>query len=140
RLEMAKEALVVREQRIMHLVKPVDSREPEIAAGQVRHRAALMPLAMKAPLAARSDEPIGAQRLEDQIPARALAAGRQPLRPKAIQAELLVKPAGQPARAPLPGPVQRQRVEPDAHNALVARGRNALLGEKRHRARPRLAV
>src|SRR5207249_11986874 len=65
-LEMGKERRLVRKQMIMHLVEPVDFREPEIAAEQVRHRAALIPLAMEAPLAARSDEPIGAQRLEDQ--------------------------------------------------------------------------
>ena len=137
---MGKERLLVRKQTIMHLIDPVDFREPEIAAEQVGHRTALIPLPMETPLAARSDEPIGAQRLEDQIPARALAAGRQPLRPKAIQSELRVKPAGQPARAPLPGPVQRQRLEPEAHDALVARGRDAILGEERHGARPRRIV
>ena len=47
---MGKERRLVREQMVMHLVKPVDFRKPEIAAEQVRHRAALIPLAMKAPL------------------------------------------------------------------------------------------
>jgi hypothetical protein len=44
--------------------------------------------------------------LQNLIPLRALAGGRQPLRPKPIQLQFTPEQPGQPARAKLPQPAQ----------------------------------
>src|SRR5262245_45896252 len=54
-------------------------------ATQIRHRALLEPLPVQAPLAARIDQPIAHQRLQDMLPARTFAGRGQSLRPEAIQ-------------------------------------------------------
>src|SRR6478672_901684 len=73
----------------------------------------LPPLPVQPPLAARIDQPLADQRLQHVAPAGALARVRPPLRPEPIEPELLVELTGEPARAPLPRPLQPHRPEPD---------------------------
>ena len=110
---------------------------------------------MQPPFAARIDESANAQGLQDQIPARPFAAGRQARGKESIQFELLIEMAGQPAGAPLParpfsclrlsrappprGAAQFHLREPNADDVLVvrlmlffeSRGVELLLGEQR---------
>jgi len=113
----------------------------EVGAEQIAHRRTLEPLAEQPPLAARIDQSIGDERLEDQVPARALAAGQQPFGPKLVESEFLIQMVREPAGTPLARPTQRQLRELDAHDVRAGlRLERAIVGEQRHRARPRLAV
>ncbi len=52
------------------------------------------------------DEPVADQRLEDVPPARPFARIGQTRRPEAVEFQLFIELAGEPARAPLPRPMQ----------------------------------
>ena len=85
---------------------------------------------MQPPLAARIDQPVAHQRLQDMPPAGALARVRQARRPEPIEFELLVKMTRQPACSPLPRAMQFHRIQP--HLQPIGPGvlRNALPGGK----------
>ena len=83
----------------MALVKFVNFGQAKILAQQIGHRALLEPLPVQPPFAARSDQATGAERLQNQIPARAFAAGRQMIGPELAQAQFLVELAEEPAGA-----------------------------------------
>src|SRR6516162_4842594 len=89
------------------------------------------------PFAARGDQPIGHQNLENLVPARPFPARRQTLGPEPIQLQLAPQLTGQPAGAPLPRPAQRQRRETNSHRRPLVDRRAAILGEQRQG--PRLA-
>src|SRR5208337_3448414 len=57
--------------------------------------------------------------------------GRQGLGPKLVQAKLIPKDHGQPARAPLARPAQPHLAQPDRNHVAVESRRDAVLGEKR---------
>ena len=59
--------------------------------------------------------------MEDQIPARALAAGGQERLPKFRQPQFFVKRGGQPNRTPLPGTTQRKLMEFDMDRIIRSR-------------------
>ena len=61
----------------------------------------LEPRPVPPPLAPRIDEPVKHEGLQDLIPARALATGREFAAPKFAEAQLLPQLAAPPARAPL---------------------------------------
>ena len=86
---------------------------------------------MQPPLAARRDQLIARQRLQDVQPVRALARGRQSLGPKLVQPKLIPKDHRQPTRAPLARPAQPHLAQPDRNHVAVEGRRDAVLGEKR---------
>ena len=134
---MGEERRLVLQELVVDAIERVLFRQRKIRAEQIAHRTALEPLAVQAPFAARIDEPVANQRLEDVPPARAFAAVGQALRPERVEPELLVKVARQPARAPLPRPVQFEVFEPHAHAAVRRVRRHfAIPREERQRARP----
>jgi hypothetical protein len=106
RREMREQRVFVRQQNVMAGVELVRLRQSEVGPQQVGHGAVAEPLAMQLPLAARRDQPIRDQHLQDLVPARPLAAGRQTIRPELVQLQLLPQLPGQPAGAPLPRPAQ----------------------------------
>jgi hypothetical protein len=57
--QMVEQRLLVFEQPIVTAVEFMDLRQSDILAQQVGHGAALEPLAMQAPLAARRQQPVG---------------------------------------------------------------------------------
>ena len=63
-------------------------------------------------------------------PLRPLARVRQTRRPESIEAQLLIQLTRQPARAPLPRPVQFHGVEPDLHPVTVGACWNLAIGGK----------
>src|SRR6516225_10311566 len=75
----------------------------------------LEPVPMQAPLAARVDQAIANQDLQDITPARSFARVRQTGGPKVIEPELFVEFTSEPACAPLTRPMQLHRVEPHLH-------------------------
>src|SRR6516225_12316664 len=63
----------------------VDFRQPGIFAKQVGQRAALKPLTMQAPFAARRQKTVGDQHEQHLIPMRPFAAHSQLCRPELIE-------------------------------------------------------
>ena len=113
--QMIKQRRLVLQNQIVAFVEPVKFHQGKIFSQQIPHGAVLKPMTVQAPFAARSDQPISAEGLHNQVPARAFAAGRQPFGPETIQSQFLVKMTKQPARAPLPRTAQLNLREIKAH-------------------------
>jgi hypothetical protein len=64
-------------------------RERKISAEQVRDGRVLKPMPVQPPLGTRIDEPVKHERLQDLVPAGALATGDEFSAPKLAQAQLL---------------------------------------------------
>src|SRR5208283_3202665 len=112
----------VREQRRFVLDKFVEATiervlldQRKIFAEQIAHGALLEPQPVQTPFAAWIDEPVADQRLKDVAPAGSFARIGQTSRPEAVEFQLLVELAGEPARAPLPRPMQLHGPKPDLH-------------------------
>jgi hypothetical protein len=99
---------LVGRQQIVALMEPVDLHEGEVRAQQIGQRAVLEPMAVQAPFAARIDEPVKDEGLDDPVPAGTLAARRKLFAPEGFQPELLPELAAKPAGSPLAGPLQTQ--------------------------------
>lgn len=132
--EVIKQRSLMHQQQVVACIKAVLLSEREIAPQQIRDRARIKPVPVQPPFGTRIDEAVEHERLQHEIPARALAAGRQMLAPEGIQAELPPQFATQPARTPLTRTAQRHPRQTEAHHGqLIARrfeGR-MLLGEER---------
>jgi hypothetical protein len=109
---MIEQRRLVLQQLVEAAVEAILLRQRIIGAQQIRHRALLEPHPMQAPLAAGIDQPVADQRLQDVPPPRPLTRVRQTRRPEPIEFQLLIELTRQPARAPLPRPVQLHRLEP----------------------------
>lgn len=105
--EMVKERALVLQQLVVARVEAVLFGESEVTAEQVANRAVIKPMPVQTPFAARVNQTVEDQRLQHQIPACALAAGRQVFEPKGIQAQLPPQLAAQPAGTPLARTTQR---------------------------------
>ncbi len=77
-------------------------RKAKVRTQEIGHRTVAEPLPMQPPFAARSDQPVAGENLQNLIPPRPLAARRQAIGPEPIEFQLLPQLPGQPARAPLP--------------------------------------
>src|SRR4051794_41323139 len=119
---MGKQGVLVLQQPVMAGIKLVRLGQTKVAAQDIGHGALAEPVAVQFPLAARRNQAIGHQNLKDLIPARALAARRQALLPEAIQFQLPPQVTGQPAGAPLPGPVQAQLGQVNPHHPVIGGG------------------
>ena len=71
--KMREQRLFVWQQLVQAPVERILLRQRKISAEQIGHRALLEPLPVQAPLAARIDQPITHQRLQDVPPARTFA-------------------------------------------------------------------
>ena len=128
RLEVSEERGFVSQELVVTDVKLVGLDQREVPPEQISQGAALKPLAVQAPFTPRIDEPVEAEGLEDQIPARAFAAGGQRPSKEGVEAELFVELATQPAGAPLPRVAQFQLRKLDApHRCLAASALGAAL-------------
>ena len=79
----------------------------------------MKPVAVKPPFAARIQEAVGGEYLEDFGPVGALAAGAEEGLPEGVELELAPELGGQPTSPPLTGPVKFHGVE--AHvNAMAS--------------------
>jgi hypothetical protein len=130
---MTEQRRFVLQQFVEAAVEGMYLHQPIISAQQVTHRALLEPLPVQSPLAAGIDQPVAHQRLQDVPPLRPLARVRQTLRPEAVEFQLLIQLTRQPARAPLPRPVQFHRVEPHLHAMTIGAGRNLAIGGKQRK-------
>ena len=110
---------LVLEQPVMTPIERVNIAQRRIRTEQIRQGAALIPLPMEPPLAARREQSVGHKHEQHLIPARALAARQQPLRPELIQPQLSPQPKCQPTPTPLPGPAQPQLTKPQPHHRLI---------------------
>src|SRR5438105_3326029 len=117
--QMIEERLLVHQQPVMAAVQLVDLGEPGILAQEIGQGAALKPLAVQPPFAARRQQAVGDQHEQNLVPARPLAARSQPLGPEQIELQLAPQQQRQPARAPLPRPAQLQLRQLDADNRGV---------------------
>ena len=136
RHQMREQIRFVRQQKIMTGVKLVRLGQTEIRTEQIGHGAAAEPVTVQFPLAARRDQPVRHQHLQDLIPPRALAVDRQTLGPEAIQLQLFPQLPGQPACTPLPWSAQPHLRQAKLHGRTVGRHRGtAILGKQRQRPR-----
>src|SRR5580700_4474034 len=101
-----------------------------VLAQQICHRAVLEPLPMQAPFAAGVDQPIAHQRLQDVLPAGALARTRQQRRKEPIQLQLLIEMTGDPTGTPLARAMQLHRIKPNLHAKAPGMIRHRSLGRK----------
>jgi hypothetical protein len=113
--QMRKQRRLVVEELVQAAIEGVLLDQRKIRAEQIAHGALLEPQPMQPPFAARVDQPVAHQGLQDMTPAGALARVGQACRPEAVKRELLIELAGQPAGAPLPRPMQLHRAEPHLH-------------------------
>jgi hypothetical protein len=112
--QMVEQRLLVFEQPIVTAVELVDLRQSDILTQQVGHGAALEPLAMQVPLAARREQSVGRQQQQHLVPACPLAAGAEPLGPEPVERQFAPQVHRQPAPAPLPRPAQPQLAKASA--------------------------
>ena len=129
----------MRQQLVEATIQRVPGDHP-LAAQQIAQRAVLVPVTVKPPLAARVDQPVADQDLQDVEPPRALAARRQAPTPEAVQRQPVPQAQRQPTRPPLARVVQRQLRDVDLHHLAIQRRRLPILGKQRHLTRPRLAL
>jgi len=125
------EVLLVRGQLVQATIETIGKHEREILAAQVTHRALIEPLPMQPPFAARRDQLIARQRLQNVQPTRALARGSKRLGAKIVQPKLIPEDHGQPARAPLTWAPHSHPAQPDRRHIAVERRRDAILGKQR---------
>src|SRR5664279_579336 len=87
---------------------------------------------MQPPLAARRDQPVGRENLQNLVPPRLLAARRQAIGPEPIELKLLPQLPGQPAGAPLPRAMKPHLGQAKLNDGGIARHRLAsILREQR---------
>src|SRR6202022_3602899 len=113
---MTEELFLVLEHLIQTTIQGVLFYQRKIFIQQISHRALLKPLPMQPPFAARINESIADQGLQNMLPASSLSTVGQALGPEIIQPQLLVKMAGQPTGSPLPRPMQFHLFEPYLHS------------------------
>src|SRR5580704_1767584 len=99
---MIEEPLLLLEHLIQTSIQRVLFYQRKIFIQQISHCALLKPLPMQPPFAARINESIADQGLQNMLPASSLSTIGQTLGPEIIQAQLLVKITGQPTGSPLP--------------------------------------
>jgi len=110
--QMREQILFVSDKQVVTGIELVRLGEAEVGTQEIRHGAVEEPLAMQPPLASRRNEPVGDQHLQHQVPARPLAAFRQPFSPEAIELKLAPQDAGKPAGAPLARPTEPHLRQP----------------------------
>ena len=127
---MAEQRALVWQHLVQAAIQRVLRYQRIILAEEIPHRALLVPLPMQPPLAARIDQPIAHQSLQDMPPAGPFARVRQARCPELIELQLLIEMTRQPARSPLPRAMQLHRIEP--HLQPIGPGvlRHALPGGK----------
>ena len=128
--QVIKEFFLERQDLIERGVEFVDFGQTEIAAEQIGQRGALEPITVQMPFRTRREQPLGDEDLEDLIPARAFARGGQVRGEESAEAELAVKFQGEPAAAPLAGMMEREFIQPDTDDAVVAFGRGPVVGKE----------
>ena len=72
-VEVGKQRLLVIEQAVMAAVESILGGQGEITTQEIGQRRVVEPMAMQTPFAARVDEPVGDQDIEDSLPVGALA-------------------------------------------------------------------
>src|SRR5260221_6664107 len=85
------------EQTIQHQVKLVLAAPVKIGSQQIGHRTLVIPLAMAAPFAAWSNQPVSRGNLEQARPVGALAGRWEIFRPELIQTQVAAKITDQTA-------------------------------------------
>ena len=129
--QMGEQSRFMLKQLVEAAIERVLLDQRKISAEQIAHGALLEPQPVQAPLAAWIDEPVADQRLEDVAPAGPLARIGQTSRPETVEFQLLIELTGEPARPPLPRPVQLHGPEPDLHPmALGVIGQRPIGGEQ----------
>src|SRR5438128_8414392 len=93
---MSEQRRAMFQQTIQHQVKLVFAAPMKVRPQQIGHRTLIIPLAMAAPFAARSNQPVSARNLEQARPVGAFAGKGKFLRPELIQAQLPPQITSQP--------------------------------------------
>ena len=131
------ERALVDKQLVQAPIQRVAAHHLRRPAQQIPHGAVLVPVPVQPPVAARLDQLVAHLRLQHVQPARPLPARRQARPPEPVQLQPIPKRQRQPARAPLPRPMQPH--VPDVHSHHLARQiRGFPIGrEQRHLRRTR---
>src|SRR6266478_8114962 len=89
---------------------------------------------MQSPLAARRNQPVGRENLQNLIPPRSFPARRQAIGPEPIKLKFLPQLPGQPARPPLPRTVKPHLGQAKLNDGGIACNRLAtIIGKQRQR-------
>ena len=134
--QMLEELASVRQQFVVAVVEGVLGHDVRIHAEEVAHGALAIPLAVQIPFGGGLDEPRADEQLQDLVPRRALATGRQLGSEEGVELEQVPYLQGEPARAPLSGAAEFQARKVDLHGLHLAGivgelfGRLAIGGEK----------
>src|SRR5918996_1283425 len=149
-LEIGKQVLLMGQQLVQTPIQLVDLHQTKILPQRITPRTLFIPVPVQPPLTPRIDQAVTDQGLKHIQPPRPLATGGQFVRPKLIQPQqtsigrtpiqLIPQLTGQPAGAPLPGTVQLQLTELDAHNLTVQSRRPTVFREDRHLLRLGLSL
>src|ERR1700722_1425426 len=133
---MREQRLLMRQQQIVAGVEFMLFRKAEVRTEQIGHRAVAEPLAMQPPLAARRDQPVSRENLQNLVPARLLPVRRQPIGPESIKLKLLPQLSGQPAGAPLPRTTKLHLRQAKLNDGCIGCDRLAsILRKQRQRSR-----
>src|ERR1700719_5005043 len=112
---MTEEPLLLLEHLIQTSIQRVLFYQRKIFIQQISHRALFKPLPMQPPFAARINESIADQGLQNMPPACSLPTVGQTVGPELIEPQLLVQFTGQPTGSPLSRPEQFHLLEPELH-------------------------
>src|SRR5271156_3455839 len=124
------------EQQVVTGVEFVRLGQAEIRTQEIGHGAVAEPLAMQPPLAARFNQPVSDQDLQNLVPTRSLPARRQALGPEPIEMQVTPQQPGQPTGAPLPRTMQAKFGQAEPHQRGIVRYSLAtILREQRQRLR-----
>ena len=83
-------------------------------------------MSVQSPFAARRNQLVANQCLQNVQPARSLARGRQRRQPKLVQSQLIPQKSGHPAGAPLTRPTQPHGAQPDRHHIAIESRRKTI--------------
>ena len=131
RLQMFEQRVAVFEQPVQRAIQTILVQHRQVQAQQLIQRGGSPPLAVQTPFAARIQQPINRQHLQNGFPIGAFATGRQALSPEGVQLQLLPEQTGEPTGAPLAGPLQRKFREAHLHRLSDMHWHLALRSEER---------
>jgi hypothetical protein len=109
---MMEQRAFVGQQLVEATIQRILLHQRVVCAQQIGHRALLKPQSVQAPFATGIEQAVNHQCLQDVSPTGAFSTIRQAYLPEVIKPELLVQPAGKPAGAPWPRPMQLHGVQP----------------------------
>ena len=139
--QVAEEFLLQRQEQIVAAVERVILHGARVHPEEIGEGGRAEPNPVQPPLAAGREQPVNHEDAQHFFPIGVLAADRQARAEEVIQMQRAPEMVAEPARAPLAGMLEAQRVEAHLHRVGAAGRRRAVGGEQRELAqRARMLV